>query len=164
MQHRALLSPLFACALLCACGDPEPSTTAQFDVPSEAVALQSFLDAGDYLDFPAESGVHAGTNGSPHGQVRVFINPTLEASLASGADAHPAGSAAIKELYDGEGSTLIGWAVSLKTEAESEGGIGWYWYEQLDGNVVVDGNGETGCTGCHIGSGTDLVAIDYPLQ
>jgi len=134
------------------------------DVPTEAVPLQSFLDGGNYSDFAAESAVHGSTNGSPHGNVRVFLNDTLDGSLANGNETHPIGSAAVKELYDADEVTLIGWAVSVKIADESEGGNGWYWYEYLNDEVVADEVGAGTCIGCHFASGTDMVAVNYPLE
>jgi len=54
-------------------------------------------------------------------------------------------------LLDAGGKTT-GWAVSVKTSANSEGGKGWYWYEILSapsGNVVAQANGVPLCSGCH---------------
>ncbi len=135
----------------------------EFDVPPIGEPLQTFLQAGNYEAFPAESAVHAPIAPSPHGQVRTFINPKLDASLAAGNAAHPVGSAAVKELYDAEG-TRTGWAVSVKTDADSAGGEGWYWFEVLGGDVVIDGNGVAACTGCHGSSGVDYFSSPYPLQ
>ena len=156
-----------ACVMSLGCdgdSDGDSDSGSLSDVPSQAGPLQDFLDAGEYLDFAAESGVHGSTNGSPHGDVRVFLNASLDDSLAAGNTAHPAGAAAIKELYAADQSTLIGWAVAVKLEADSDGGQGWYWYERLDGTVVADGKGPSGCVGCHVGSGVDFVASEYPLD
>lgn len=134
------------------------------EVPANAAELLPWLEAGEYLDFPAESQIHGQTGASPHGDVRVFINETLDASLAADNESHPEGSAAIKEIYGSDGSTLAGWAVSVKTQADSAGGEGWYWYEILNGSVLADGNADPTCNGCHMNTGVDFFSSIYPLQ
>ena len=69
-------------------------------------------------------------------------------------------------MYDANGK-LEGWAVMVKTQADSANGKGWYWYEitsTTDGSSpVVSGNGVPLCFGCHF-TGRDFVLTDYPLQ
>lgn len=134
------------------------------EVPSESAALFAYLQGADYKTFEAEAAVHASPT---HGQVRVYVNSLLAGSLAAGDATHPAGSAAIKELYEDDLTTLKGWAVSVKTQADSDGGNGWYWYEitsTTDGSApAVDGTGVSACTGCHA-AGKDFFQTAYPLQ
>jgi hypothetical protein len=112
----------------------EPTAeTATVDsiVPVTKDELFSYLQAGSYKGLAAkESGRHP-TRG-PHTKfgwpVRVFLDPKLDASLKAGNTSHPAGSAAVKEMYDASGK-LQGWAVMVKTSADSAGGKGWFWYE-----------------------------------
>lgn len=130
-------------------------------IPTEATALQAWLDEGHYLDWPAESAPH--TSAGPHfGTVHVYVSPELEASLDAGDAQHPAGAAAVKELYSG-GSEILGHAVSVKKAADSAGGDNWYWYERYQGSVLADGDGVGACTGCH-SAGDDFVLTGYPLQ
>jgi hypothetical protein len=134
------------------------------ELANDEAALHSFLADGGYEGWSKESAVHD----SPiHGKVRVFVNPTLDGSLAAGGAAHPTGSVAVKELYEADTTTLKGWAVMIKTQADSAGGDGWYWYESTDptgaADPVVAGKGEPGCTGCH-SSGADFFKSSFPLQ
>ena len=138
-------------------------------VPIAKDKLFSYLQAGSYKNLAAkESGRHP-TRG-PHTKigwpVRVFLGPNLDASLKAGNTTHPAGSAAVKEMYDGSGK-LQGWAVMVKTTADSAGGKGWFWYEitsTTDGSKpVATGNGVPLCFGCHF-TGRDFVLTDYPLK
>lgn len=138
-------------------------------VPVAKDKLFSYLQAGSYKSLAAkESGRHP-TRG-PHTKigwpVRVFLGPNLDASLKAGNTTHPAGSAAVKEMYDGSGK-LQGWAVMVKTTADSAGGKGWFWYEitsTTDGSKpVATGNGVPLCFGCHF-TGRDFVLTDYPLK
>jgi hypothetical protein len=138
-------------------------TGAAGDVPSNAAELTPFLEGNEYSGFTAESAVHASTGSSPHGMVRVYINDTLEQSLADGNTSHPVGSSAIKELYDADGVTRLGWAVSVKTAEDSGDGMGWYWYRNLSDDVTADANGDAACTGCHQ-PGVDYFTSVYPLQ
>ena len=134
------------------------------EVPASKEELFVFLQAGGYLDFPKESAIHASTG--PHfGTVLTFLNPTLEASLAAGNAEHPIGSAAVKELYK-NGPDVGGWAVMVKTQATSDGGQGWYWYETVkvtESDPGYAGQGIPLCFNCHA-SGIDFVRSPYPLQ
>ena len=80
--------------------------------------------------------------------------------MNGGAFDHPKSAAAVAELYSADGTSLNGWVVSVKLDADSAGGQGWYWYA-IDSatnaaSVVVDGVGVGLCTGCHA-SGDDYV-------
>ena len=150
----------------------EPTAeTAAVDsiVPVTKDELFSYLQAGSYKDFAAqESGQHP-TSG-PHTKigwpVQVFLGPKLDASLKAGNASHPAGSSAVKEMYDANGN-LQGWAVMVKTADESANGKGWFWYEitsTTDGSEpVAAGNGVPLCFGCHF-PGSDFVLTGYPLK
>ena len=150
----------------------EPTAeTAKVDsiVPVTKEELFKYLQAGSYKDFAAqESGQHPGRG--PHTKiglpVRVFLGPKLDASLKAGNASHPVGSSAVKEMYDASGN-LQGWAVMVKTSADSAGGKGWFWYEvtsTIDGSTpVATGNGVPLCFGCHF-TGSDFVLTGYPLQ
>ncbi|MFZ5558164.1 MAG: hypothetical protein ACOZDY_15835 [Pseudomonadota bacterium] len=153
-----------ACAALALC---LPSARAQSgDVPpTDAAALLKWLQAGKYKKWPRESSPHKSQGPHP-AQVIAFLNPALDRSMAAKAPAHPQGAAAVKELYDAAGKPA-GWAVSVKTAADSGGGTGWYWYEILgataSGNVVASANGVPLCFGCH-STGRDFVLIPHPLK
>jgi hypothetical protein len=134
-------------------------------VPAAGAELFPWLQAGNYMSFKAESGKHASTG--PHGgNVRSFLNPTLFDALTSGSTNFPVGSAAVKELW-GNGSKLLGWAVFVKTQADSAGGNGFYWYEIYNttdpSSPVADGNGVGLCSGCH-SNGNDYYMSPFPLQ
>jgi hypothetical protein len=129
--------------------------------PTNGPELVPWLEAGAYLDWAAESGVHP-SSGPHFGGVRTFVNDVLLGSLEAGAASHPVGSAAVKELY-GAGGTVRGWSVEVKVQADSAGGNGWYWYEGYQGDVYADGTGAGICTGCH-GGGNDYVLSPFPLQ
>ena len=138
-------------------------------VPADPDRLFDYLTSGAYRRFEArESGTHASQG--PHSKfglpVRVFLGPTLEASLRAGSGAHPPGASVVKEMYDADGE-LEGWAVMVKTGSDSHGGNGWFWYETTDmedrTNVVAAGNGVPLCSGCHA-SGNDFVLTAHPLK
>ncbi len=138
-------------------------------VPTDKDSLFKYLQNGSYKTFAAKESANHATRG-PHTSfglpVRVFVDPKLDASLRAGNASHPAGSAVVKEMYDAVGK-LQGWAVMVKTHADSEGGKGWFWYENTStttgSNPVAAGNGVTLCSGCHF-TGTDFVLTGYPLQ
>ncbi|MDX2166516.1 MAG: hypothetical protein SF182_05610 [Deltaproteobacteria bacterium] len=148
-------------ALGSACADaatPTPTATPA-PIPTEAVALRDWLRAGTYLGWAAESQPHRSSG--PHGgYVRTYLNDVLFDSLSAANPAHPAGAAAVKELYyatpDGP---VREWAVMIKLDDDSDLGRNWYWYEGLG----LAGTGLGICTGCH-SAGRDFVLIPFPLQ
>jgi hypothetical protein len=148
----------------CAPAPPTPTPTPTPDdqlPPTEAAALRVWLEAGSYLDWQAESAPHPGTG--PHfGVVRVFVNDALFASLSDQLPQHPAGAAAVKELYGTSGASRRGWAVMVKIRDDSDVGSGWYWFETF-GSFTSGGIGLPGCTTCH-STGRDFVRIPFPLQ
>ena len=129
--------------------------------PTNEAELIPWLEAGHYLKWTGESGIH--DSSGPHfGGVRTYVNDILFDSLQSGAMEHPMGSVAVKELY-GSGDTIGGWSVTFKVQDASAGGDGWYWYEGFEGSTYADGTGKGLCTGCHI-SGQDFFRSPFPLQ
>ena len=156
-----------------AAADWEPTAdtpTVASAVPTETAALFKFLTEGGYKNFAAkESGAHASRG--PHAKfgwpVRVFLDSKMEASLKAGNASHPVGASIVKEMYEENGDRLMGWAVMVKTGADSAGGKGWFWYETTNtrdaAKIVAGGNGVPGCFGCH-SAGSDFVLTGFPLQ
>ncbi|MEZ4265573.1 MAG: hypothetical protein R3F39_04280 [Myxococcota bacterium] len=142
----------------------QPDATDTGEVPPvSGPELLTWLQAGNYAAWASESSAHE--SGGPHfGQVRVFINPILAASLAAGDATYPKGAAAVKELF-GETATATAssWSVWVKTDADSNGGLSTYWYEIFDGSVFANAKGALICTDCHAG-GADFLLTSYPLQ
>jgi len=144
--------------------DETGDTNAAQELPpiESAEVLETWLAEGSYKTWAAESGVHPSTG--PHaGNVRTFVNAVALASLAADNAEHPKDSATVKELYGGGVDEIIGYAVSLKTAPESQGGGTWYWYERIDATIYADDLGVGLCTGCH-GGGADYILTPYPLQ
>ena len=130
-----------------------PRGDIESNVPIEEGALIDFLRAGRYKQFSArESSTHPSRG--PHTKfglpVRVYLDPVIHASLEAGRDSHPAGAAIVKEMFSADGE-LAGWAVMVKTEEESDGGRGWFWYEVTSTRAgaapVASGNGVPLCFG-----------------
>jgi hypothetical protein len=143
--------------------DAEPTdtgATADQLPPTDAADLLVWLQANTYAGWAAESAEHA--SAGPHfGDVRTFVNGALDGSLAAGNLEHPVGSAAVKELY-GNGNTIRGWSVMVKTEAGNDGSR-WWWYERYEGSVYASSQGAGICVPCHA-DGTDSFRSPYPLQ
>lgn len=110
------------------------------------------------------------------GPNRICSNDVLSAS-AGDSGALPKGAAAVKELYASmTATTPVGYAVYLKTKADSENGAAWYWYETVPKDsaaphdamgVVADSLGDGGpaktiCVGCHAAAGTDEAHTPSP--
>lgn len=144
---------LFACAAPAPAQAPAP--------PQGGAALETWLKAGHYKNWRSESGPHA-SQGPHFGKVRAYLNPSLFESLQSKMRQHPHGAVAVKELY-GDGETVQGWSVAIKTAADSAGGSNWYWYEIFQDKVIKDGQGVLLCRGCHF-TGRDYVLTPWPLK
>jgi hypothetical protein len=124
--------------------------------------LEAWLAGGAYREWAVESGVHPSTG--PHGgNVLTFVNAIALQSFADGNAEHPQDAATVKELYGASTDTIIGYAVSLKTQPLSDGGATWYWYERVNTTTYGGELGTPLCTGCH-GGGTDYILTPYPLQ
>ncbi len=163
MSNTACAAGVLAAALLLVAPTARGEST---DVPpTESAALLKWLQGGNYKKWPKESAPHRSMG--PHkALVITYLNPTLDRSLEAKVAAHPKGAAAVKELLDEVGKPA-GWAVSVKTAPDSEGGKGWYWFEILgttaSSTVVSKAPGQPLCTGCHT-RGRDFVLIPHPLD
>jgi hypothetical protein len=140
------------------------------------MAVEAWLATGQYKAWHCEKAVHAARFPSPHGFNRICSNDLIS-SRATGTGSWPEGAAAVKELYASLTSTTpVGYAVYLKTAADSAAGANWYWYERVpldstvphDSNgVVADGPGTTGtplsiCVACHGAVGSDMAHTPSP--
>jgi hypothetical protein len=149
--------------------EPTASADSREVVPAEAARLFEYLRSGSYKNFGArESTTHpsAGPHTTIGLPVRVFMNEILDQSLKSGNAQHPQGAAVVKEMFT-ESGDLRGWAVAIKTDADSDDGKGWYWYEVKsttdNRRPVAAAKGVSLCSGCHI-AGQDFILSQYPLQ
>jgi hypothetical protein len=127
------------------------------------------LKKGDYQKWQCEPAVHAARSPSPHGWNRICSNDLISDNVRARGN-WPKGAAAVKELLaSATDPKPVGYAVYLKTEADSKDGAGWYWYERVpldhsaphdSRGVVADGLGDDGpekqiCVGCHGAAGSD---------
>ena len=141
-------------------------------IPLGKEELFGFLQSGAYREFPGQestthpsAGPHSieGTFGLP---VRTFLNQTMLESLSAGNNTHPMGAGIVKEMFSRSGE-LQGFAVSVKTQNDSAGGSGWFWYEVTSVTdsdaLVANGNGVALCFGCH-STGNDFVLTKFPLK
>ena len=132
-------------------------------VPAAADALFSYLLDRHYQSSPHEPNVHGSTGG--HGtSVMAYFSTVLDESLRGPNTTHPRGSAAIMEVIGADG-TISSWLVSVKTNFQSDAGLGWFWYEVLNtttnaGPMVADW-GVASCVSCHA-AGRDFILSDYP--
>jgi len=158
-----------SCAIAAGCGSSNKASGPTESPPTGAIAIDAWLAAGSYKQWTCEPQSHAARSPSPHGFNRICSN-SLVSSNATGTAAWPEGAAAVKELLpDAASTTPVGYAVYLKTKADSAAGANWYWYEKvpLDSaaphdatGVVADGMGSSGpamtiCVGCHGAAGSD---------
>jgi hypothetical protein len=132
--------------------------TAQTPPMGEADVL-AWIATGQYRQWACEPAVHASRGPSVHTPFdRVCSNDVLSAAAAAGGTGPwPEGAAEVKEMYMAMGDTTptAGYAVSLKTSADSAAGGNWYFYERYDGTLFSDGLGTPVCVGCHSLAGGD---------
>ncbi len=138
-------------------------------VPVDEAELFEYLQKGEYKAF-ATADAEAHPSAGPHLEygdpVKVFFSDEVAQSLEEGYDLHPKGSALVKELYAPDGEQLVGWAVAVKTDEDSDKGKGWFWVEYMSTEdasqkPVPAGNGVGLCAGCHAG-GNDFVLSHLP--
>lgn len=158
-----LRSSTYALPLVCALFSAPGYSS---DVPPvDGTKLFEWLKSGQYKHWAREAEKHPSAGPHPSAVI-AYLNSKLDESLTANSKSHPSGSAAVKELFSNNGE-LSGWAVSVKTDEDSQAGKGWYWYEILgtepDARVVADGNGVPLCFGCHT-PGKDFVLIPHPLE
>jgi hypothetical protein len=144
-------------------GDPQnPPTTGGADV-------EAWLRGGAYKAWHCEAAAHVARGPSIHGVDRVCTNAVANAATSNTTAPWPKGTAAVKELFNATSDTSPGgYAVYVKTAADSAGGASWYYYERgTDGHVYADGFGSGGdakniCVGCHVLAGTDAAHTTTP--
>ena len=134
------------------------SWATAFNSITQATAVASSGDelwvaAGTYKAWSCEAAAHEARTGSGHDKNRICTN-TLQSTHTS-TQPYPVGSAAVKELIDGDGN-IEGYSVYLRSEA-GDGGEKRFWYEIIGGDVIAIGYGHSTCTGCHGGAPRDFV-------
>lgn len=147
------LTLLLALTGLTGCmGATEPPVTDDPQLPpTGASALRGWLAQGHYKAWHCEPAPHDARPPSPHGRNRVCNNHKV--ATHTGTDPYPDGAANVKELVDAQGN-VTGHAVSRRTRPEGNE-EGWYWFEQTDSRVIVDGQAVPVCVGCHGAAGSD---------
>ncbi len=126
--------------------------------PMGGASIEAWLATGQYKQWHCEPAVHAARGPSVHTPFdRVCSNDVLSAAAASATGPWPEGAAEVKEIYMAmnDATPTAGYAVSLKTSADSAGGANWYFYERFDGTLYSDGTGTPLCVGCHSAAGSD---------
>lgn len=154
----ALIS--FKLMFILSCSNSGTSGETAVDETSKT-AIFKFLKDGSYTDWTGYSQVKVPLSGSPHGKVKIFINETLEKSMADFTTEHTLGSIAVKELYANDAVTLEGYAYSRKVKSGTEESS-WLWYEDADlSTAEVDfyGSELTTCLSCHAIGAKDYVRI-----
>jgi hypothetical protein len=136
--------------------------------PIGAAAIVPWLQQGFYKSWHCEAAAHTARSPSPHNVDRVCSNDVI-ANNATSTGPWPVGAAAVKELYaQTTDTTPTGWAIYLKTGADSGNGANWYYYGALTaGGSNVDGMGTDSlvmatCTSCHLAAGSDAAHTPSP--
>jgi len=148
-----------ACPAACPASCPAVDGDAQTPPQGTDAVISAWLAAGSYLGagWTCEPEVHANRSPSPHGMNKICNNTKLSDSSAP--ERYEFGAASVKELYMDDGTTLVGYATSLKLVDGESNGSKWYYYEKLSGSVIYNGKGTAAntdiCGGCHTGAGSD---------
>ncbi|HLL54193.1 MAG TPA: hypothetical protein VK447_11635 [Myxococcaceae bacterium] len=144
---------------LCACGPSQPAVDG-LDTSRDGIAR--FLREDSWRSWTGDAQPRAPLRNSPHGFVRVFFNPKLEASLRTNALTHPVGSIAVKESYASDGVTVAAQLLEVKV-AEGAAKDTWLYFEATppDYRQPYYGRGIQVCTGCHV-DGRDFVISPLP--
>jgi hypothetical protein len=156
--------------LFAACGGSDSNSDDQTPPTSGRVDVEQWLKDASYKTWTCEPAIHASRAPSPHGFNKICSNDLI-VNAATGTGTWPKGAAAVKEIYASlTATTPTGYAVYLKTNADSADGANWYWYERVPSDsdaphdpttgVVADGMGGAGtaksiCVGCHAAAGMD---------
>lgn len=119
-------------------------------VPADPAAVQAWLQGFHYRGWKPMTELRAT---GEHGGERLYFNDVLAASWQAGAQEHPVGSAAVRELYSGDLMLLKGFALMHKTGPSGVVGEGWFWFEVFgttaEARPTVAEAGARGCVGCH---------------
>jgi hypothetical protein len=153
------LTIVFVALLACAPAPADEELDVGAPGDEDLAAIQAWLAAGHYLEWerhdpePAPGMV---------GGARVYLSPSLAASLRAGAESHPVGAAAVREIVDlDQPDAVVGWAYTHKLEA-GVGAEGWLFYEVFstapDATPLTAERGAPGCVGCHA-EGVDYVQL-----
>ena len=153
LLRLCLLSAVFACGS--SKSDDSASGTTEDLSDTSLDSIKAFIAKASFKTWTAEKSVH--TSAGPHAMVKVYFNPTILTSLRNKSTTHPKGSILVKELYENDGTTLRGYALSVKT-AEGTDANNWVWYEGILPSYANPsyGRGRPFCADCHV-SGTDYV-------
>ncbi len=155
-----------------ATGGSDASVDTSQTPPTGGSNVEAWLAEGTYKSWHCEAAVHASRSPSVHNFNRICSNDVINMN-ATGKSDWPVGAAAVKELYQAATDTVpVGYAVYVKTKADSANGASWYFYERVptsglqsgaphdDAGVVADGLGSSGtplsiCVSCHGAAGSD---------
>ncbi|MEM6990752.1 MAG: cytochrome P460 family protein [Myxococcota bacterium] len=159
MNRRAALC--LAAAASTGCVD---AAAISEDVPRDPEPLQRWLAAGEYEDWESESAVFVNDNGIA---ARIFVDPSLAQSLEEGRRQHPVGATAVREIYEPDQTTLMGWAAVVKLRDDDGGAGEWLWFEVFetdpDADPLVAESAAPGCVTCH-DAAADAVQSAFPLR
>ena len=134
-------------------------------VPVDPLALRDWLQGFAYRIWTPQTEIRAT---GEHGGERLYFNALLTRSMKAGAQDHPIGSAAVRELYSGDLKTLKGFALMHKIGPSGPTGAGWYWYEifgtTAETEPMVAQTEARSCVGCHAHAVDFVHSPDTPRE
>ncbi len=142
--------------------DTDAEAPVDLEVPDEPDALHEWVLGDEYRAWPSWSSVEP-TGGL--GGARVYLSPALYDSLMSGAEQHPVGAAAVRELYGEDLETITGYAVVTRVDEDASADA-WLWFEvfspEPDATPATAERAAPGCVGCHQ-QAVDFIQSALPL-
>lgn len=134
-------------------------------IPTDTTDLFTWLKKKTYSQWYSNTSIHQSVG--PHGNVKSYYNPTLEASYKNGKAEFPIGVAAVKEVYDSN-NALAGWVVLEKTKMTQNERDGWffYWKDSIKDptQYKVADWGVAACADCHEKGHNMMMMSGYPLK
>jgi hypothetical protein len=133
--------------------------TAQLPPMTTGKDVEAWLATKQYKSWSSEGAAHAPrapSSPAVHGNDLVYSNMAVSMN-AAGTEVWAMGAANVKELYSSATATEPdGYAVMVKTGADSMGGANWFFYERNGTTVYSDGKlNDATCVPCHSAAGTD---------
>ena len=120
-----------------------------------ADGIEAWIATGKYKAWKCEPSPVM--RSSAHGTNRVCSNAFLSGATSA---PYPVNSASVKELFNSAGTSLVGYAFSMRLTT-GDGGSCRYWYERFNTTVTADGQGVTLCASCHADPDQKPVHDDY---
>ncbi len=145
-----------------------PDTVEGFSTDKEGLLKALKDDRLQDAFVEKDADVRDSEGNSPHGKVKVYMNPKLKDSFES--DTFEVGSVAVAEKRDSDDEDIIkGWLAKMKI-VDGEGKYSWAFYEISSGPDFTDDTpdtlapGDADCAACHSTDDNDFISGPLPSE